>query len=110
MLAYCVEWHMRERLKPMLVDDEHIEQTSAAGVSQVAKTQHSEHAKARDATQSAEDGSPLHSFRTQRQVLATLDCNFTLSHLNAEAKIVTPRGPRRPRAFRLLGVNPACAQ
>ena len=30
MLAYYVEWHMRERLKPMLFDDEHLDEASAA--------------------------------------------------------------------------------
>ena len=29
MLAYYVEWHMRERLKPMLFDDEYLDEASA---------------------------------------------------------------------------------
>ena len=29
MLAYYVEWHMRARLKPMLFDDEYLDEASA---------------------------------------------------------------------------------
>src|SRR6478609_9931830 len=59
MLAYYVEWHMRQRLKPMLFDDEHLEQASAARPSPVAKALRSEHAKAKDASKTADDGTPL---------------------------------------------------
>jgi hypothetical protein len=112
MLAYYVEWHMRERLKPMLFDDEFIEQASEARVSPVAKAIRSEHAKAKDATKLADDGSPLHSFRTLLQDLATLGYNITHTHLNPEAKIVTTTRPTplQAKAFRLLGLNPACTQ
>jgi len=50
MLAYYVEWHMRERLKPMLFDDEYIDQASDTRASPVAKALRSEHAKAKDAS------------------------------------------------------------
>jgi transposase len=112
MLAYYVEWHMRERLKPMLFDDEYIEEASQARVSPVAKAIRSEHAKAKDATKSADDGSPLHSFRTLLQDLATLGYNITHTHLNPEAKIVTTTRPTplQAKAFNLLGLNPACTQ
>src|SRR4030095_30667 len=56
MLAYYVEWHMRECLKPMLFDDEFIEQAQAARASPVNKALRSEHAKAKDATKRADDG------------------------------------------------------
>ncbi len=46
MLAYYVEWHMRECLKPMLFDDEFIEQTQAARASPVNKALRSDHARA----------------------------------------------------------------
>ena len=69
MLAYYVEWHMRARLKPMLFDDEFINAAHAAKPSAVAKTPRSTHAKAKDATGLAEDGIPVHSFRTLMQDL-----------------------------------------
>jgi hypothetical protein len=104
--------HMRERLKPMLFDDEYIEQASEARLSPVAKAIRSEHAKAKDATKLADDGLPLHSFRTLLQDLATLGYNITHTHLNPEAKIVTTTRPTplQAKAFKLLGLNPACTQ
>ena len=112
MLAYYVEWHMRERLKPMLFDDEFIEEASEARVSPVTKAIRSEHAKAKDASKLADDGSPLHSFRTLLQDLATLGYNITHTHLNPEAKIVTTTRPTplQAKAFKLLGLNPTCTQ
>jgi hypothetical protein len=112
MLAYYVEWHMRERLKPLLFDDEYLDEASAARASAVAKALRSEHARAKDASKMADDGSPLHSFRTLLQDLSTLAYNITHTHLNPEAKIVTTTRPTplQAKAFTLLGLNPACTQ
>jgi hypothetical protein len=46
MLAYYVEWHMHERLKPMLFDDGYLDEASASRASPVVKAVRSEHAKA----------------------------------------------------------------
>jgi hypothetical protein len=112
MLAYYVEWHMRERLKPVLFDDEHLDEASASRPSPVAKAVRSEHAKAKDASKTAEDGLPLHSFRTLLQDLGTLAYNVTHTSLNPEAKIIltTRPTPLQLKAFSLLGLNPACTQ
>jgi transposase len=112
MLAYHVEWHMRQRLKPMLFDDECLEQASAARASPVLKAQRSQQAKTKDASKLADDGLPLHSFRTLLQDLATLAYNITHTSLNAEAKIVltTRPTPLQHKAFSLLALNPACTQ
>ena len=56
MLAYYVEWHMRQRLKPMLFDDEHLDAADASRASSVVKAVRSEHAKAKDASKTADDG------------------------------------------------------
>jgi transposase len=112
MLAYYVEWQMRERLKPMLFDDEDLEQANAARPSPVHKAVRSEHAKAKDATKKADDGLPLHSFRTLLKDLSTVCYNVAHTDINPEAKIVmtTRPTPVQEKAFRLLGVNPACTQ
>ena len=112
MLAYYVEWHMRARLKPMLFDDEHLDAASASRASPVLKAVRSEHAKAKDASKAADDGTPLHSFRTLLKDLGTLAYNVTHTHLNSEAKIVvtTRPTPLQDKAFRLLALNPACTQ
>jgi Transposase DDE domain len=112
MLAHYVEWHMRERLKPMLFDDEYLDEASASRASPVVKAVRSEHAKAKDASKLADDGLPLHSFRTLLQDLATLAYNVTSTALNPEAKIVltTRPTPLQQKAFSLLGLNPTCTQ
>jgi hypothetical protein len=78
-----------------------------------AKALRSEHAKAKDASKSADDGSLLRSFRTLLQDLSTLADNVTHTHLNPEAKIVTttrPTPPLQAKAIKMLGLNPACTQ
>ena len=112
MLAYYVEWHMRERLKPMLFDDEYLEEASATRASPVAKAVRSEQAQAKDASKRAEDGLPLHSFKTLLKDLGTLTYNITHAALNPEAKITltTRPTPLQDKAFKLLGLNPACTQ
>jgi len=112
MLAYYVEWHMRERLKPMLFDDEYLDQASASRASPVVKAVRSEHARNKDASKLADDGLPLHSFRTLLQDLATLAYNVTHTQLNPEAKIIltTRPTPLQAKAFSLLDLNPACTQ
>jgi Transposase DDE domain len=77
MLAYYVEWHMRQRLKPMLFDDEMLDVASTTRASAVAKAVRSEHAKDKDASKTADDGLPLHSFRTLLKDLGTLAYNVT---------------------------------
>jgi hypothetical protein len=112
MLAYYVEWHMREKLKPMLFDDEYVEQARAARPSPVAKARRSDQAKAKDATKLGEDGLPVHSFRTLLDDLATLTYNICHTPLNPDARIVmsTRPTPVQEKAFRLLNVNPGCTQ
>lgn len=112
MLAYYVEWHMRSRLKPMLFDDEFIDMAQSAKPSAVAKAQRSDHAKTKDATGRADDGMPLHSFRTLMQDLGTLTYNITHTALNPNAKIIltTRPTPLQEKAFALLGINPARTQ
>ena len=112
LLAYYVEWHMRDALKPMLFDDEFIEEARATRASPVAKAVRSEHAKRKDRTKLADDGLPLHSFRTLLQDLGTLTYNIVHTRLNPEAKIVmtTRPTPLQDKAFRLLGVKPHCSQ
>lgn len=112
MLGYYVEWHMRERLKPMLFDDEFLDEASATRASPVLKAVRSAHAKAKDKTKHADDGLPLHSFRTLLRDLGTLAYNIAHTELSAEAKFVitTRPTPLQTKAFALLGLNPACTQ
>jgi hypothetical protein len=112
MLAYYVEWHMRRRLKPMLFDDEYLDEASATRASPVLKAVRSDHAKAKDATKHAADGLPLHSFRTLLKDLATLTYNTARTAANPSATIaITARPtPIQAKAFELLGLSQNCSQ
>ncbi len=112
MLAYYVEWHMRARLKPMLFDDEHLDEASATCASPVAKAVRLRARQSQGQEQRADDGLPLHSFRTLLQDLGTLTYNITHTALNPEARIVITSRPTpiQQKAFELLALNPACTQ
>ena len=112
MLAYYVEWHMRERLKSMLFDDEYLEEISAGRASPVVKAVRSEHAKAKDASKRADDGLPLHSLRTLLQDLSTLTYNIARTGANPDTTIVITSRPTpiQNKAFRLLAISPDCSQ
>ena len=112
MLAYYVEWHMRARLKTMLFDDEHLDEASASRASPVVKAVRSEHAKAKDASKLAEDGLPLHSFRTLLKDLGALTYNIARTGANPNATIVITSRPTpiQDKAFRLLALSPNCSQ
>lgn len=112
MLAYYVEWHMRARLKPMLFDDEHLDEASTSRASPVLKAVRSEQAKAKDASKHADDGLPLHSFRTLLRDLGTLTYNVARTGANPNATIVITSRPTpiQDKAFRLLALSPNCSQ
>jgi transposase len=112
MLAYYVEWHMRKRLKPMLFDDEYLDEANGTRASAVAKAVRSDHAKAKDASKTADDGLPLHSFRTLLKDLGTLAYNITHTAINPTVKIVqtTRPTPLQAKAFELLALNSVCTQ
>ena len=112
MLAYYVEWHMRQRLKPMLFDDEQLDLANTARPSAVTKAVRSQHAKDKDASKTADDGLPLHSFRTLLKDLGTLAYNVTHTTVNPDIKVVvtTRPTPLQTKAFELLALNPACTQ
>ena len=106
MLAYYVEWHMREALAPMLFDDEDPEAGKALRASVVAPAQRSPAAQRKARTKRAADGRPAHSFKTLLQDLATI----TSSRIQLRAggptfdKVTLPT-PIQQRAVELLGVH-----
>ncbi|MCY4188317.1 MAG: IS1634 family transposase, partial [Bryobacterales bacterium] len=72
MLAYYVEWHMRQRLAPLLFDDEDAAGAEAERVSVVAPARVSEAARNKARRKRNAAGQPVHSFRTLLADLATL--------------------------------------
>ena len=70
MLAYYVEWHMREAWRPLLFADE--DQIAKIFRDPVAPATRSAAAEQKAATHRMVDGTPLHSFRTLLENLATI--------------------------------------
>ncbi len=112
MLAYYVEWHLREALKPLLHDDEELAVLRDQRVNPVMPTPRSEGASAKAARHRTDDDLPVHSLHTLLQDLATLTYNITSTPVNPQAKIVitTRPTPLQSKAFALLGIDPACSQ
>src|ERR1035438_9032023 len=75
MLAYYVEWHMRQLLAPILFDDHDKPQAQAARTSIVAPAVRSASAKLKALTKQTDDGLPVHSFQTLLGDLATIAKN-----------------------------------
>ncbi len=113
MLAYYVEWHMREALAPLLFDDEEMAEAREEVVSVVAKAQKSKKAKSKAATKRTEENLPVHSFATLLQDLATITKNKIQSHLpgaNLIFEKITQPTRVQQKAFDLLGVSLICTQ
>ena len=110
MLAYYVEWHMRQSLAPLLFDDHDPAAALRASVVAPAKTSPKAQLKAR--TKRTEDGLPVHSFRTLLDDLATLAKNRVLPRLPGAQPfdIFTRPTPLQAQAFKLLGLRLDCSQ
>src|SRR4051812_34524369 len=104
MLAYYLEWHMRQRLAPMLFDD--TDEAEARRSSVVAPAQRSKVAVRKQTTGVTPDGLPVHSFRTLLADLATLARNTIITAINPNypLTVVTRPTPVQQKAFDLLGL------
>ena len=104
MLAYYVEWHMREAWCPMLFADE--DQAAKAIRDPVAPATRSAAARTKAATHTLGDGSAAHSFSTLQQELATIVRNSCRTPESKEAapsfQITTTANPKQRRALELL--------
>jgi len=107
MLAYYVEWHMRQLLAPLLFDDHDKPQARAARASVVAPAQRSSAALRKAAAKKTDDGFPVHSFQTLLRDMATIAKNRiqpTDDKTPAFDMLTTPTALQQ-RAFDLLGVT-----
>lgn len=107
MLAYYVEWHMREKLAPILFDDEDADYAETLRDSVVAPAVRSPAAVNKDRTKRTEEGLPVHSFRGLLENLCTLvkDLMRIGDHDHTFHLKTTPTALQR-KAFDLLGVSP----
>ena len=107
MLAYYVEWHMRQDLTPILFDDDDKKAAKAKRTSPVAQAQRSDRAHRKAQTKRTDDDRPVHSFRTLLEDLATLAKNrvrFLGSDATTTEMLTTPT-PHQQHVFELLNVS-----
>ena len=106
MLAYYVEWHMRQLLAPVLFDDHDKESAETARLSIVQPAQRSAAAKRKAASGTSDDGLRIHSFQTLLSDLATIAKNRIQprdKNIPAFDMLTTPT-PIQQKAFTLLGI------
>jgi hypothetical protein len=118
MLAYYLEWHMRQSLAPMLFDEPDPAARNAQRTSPVAKAEPSlaAHRKAVGKrtdlaapalAKAGGDPLPVHSFHTLLGDLATLTRNVVRLGRDRLAAILATPTRTQHRALDLLGVTPA---
>ena len=105
MLAYCVEWHMRRRLAPVLFDEDDPEAARSRRNSPVAPAQPSPSARSKAASKRTREGEPVHSFHTLLADLSTVALNEVALGSSGTIPAVTTPTPGQRRAFELLGVD-----
>lgn len=107
LLAYYVEWHLRQRLAPLLFEDEDLDWGQTHRSSVVAPAQRSPSARRKDHTQRTADDLPVHSFRSLLADLATLTRNRARAGpaSDHEFDILTQPTPLQRRALNLLEIS-----
>lgn len=108
MLAYYVEWHMREALAPMLFGEDDADAAELARTSVVAPATPSPSALAKARTKRTAEDAPAHSFRTLLNDLATIAHNRVRTGASDDAAsftVITTPTTIQQRAFSLLGVG-----
>jgi len=106
MLAYYVEWHMRQALAPLLFDDEELAENLPRR-DPVAPAQPSMSARRKKATRQTPEGLPVHSFDTLLQELATLcrnRCRIKSGPSQQTFTQDTQPTDLQTEAFKLLGL------
>ena len=108
MLAYYLQWNLRQRLAPLLHEDDDRAAARAARSSPVQPARVSESAARKAKSRRTHDGFPLHSLPTLLADLATLTLNeVTLpGSPNAVFPLAARPTPLQQRAFQLLDIQP----
>jgi transposase len=104
MLAYYVEWHMREAWRELLFADEDLKRK--AHRDPVAAAERSAAALEKVARRTLKDGSPVHSFRTLVHELSTIVRNTCEARAGKSGgstfQMTTVPNPAQQRALQLL--------
>src|SRR5262249_3105302 len=106
MVAYDVEWHMRQVLAPLLCDDDDKAAGEARRASVVAPAQRSPRVRRKTRIQRTDEGLPIPSFQTLLDDLATVTHNRSrFGASQTEATLLTTPTPLQQRAVDLLQVS-----
>jgi transposase len=104
MLAYYVEWHLREAWRPLLFDDQ--DQAAKKMRDPVAPAQRSAAAERKALSKHLDDGTKAHSFQTLLKSLSTIVRNECRVPGAPDAErtfhVVTTPNPQQQRAYELL--------
>jgi transposase len=112
MLAYHVEWHLRDALAPLLFHDTDLAMARMERPSPVAKTEPSEAVKAKKATKRSHNGQRVMSFASLIAHLAT----FVRSTVRVPSRpehpftLYSKATPLQEAAFTLLKIDPVRVQ
>lgn len=104
LLAYYVQWHLKQAWAPLLFADEHLA-AHRAERDPVATAKPAEEVQRKKAARQTPEGLPLHSFRTLLAELATQcreTCLFGQESTPIEISKITDPTPLQAEAFRLL--------
>ena len=112
MLAYHVEWHLRQALAPLLFHDTDILAARAQRSSPVEKTDPSPSAQAKKATKHNHDGLPVMAFGDLMAHLGTLARNTVAASLQKGHTFILHTKPTKLQeaAFKLLDIDPVRVQ
>ncbi|XUP02527.1 IS1634 family transposase [Microcystis aeruginosa FBCC-A68] len=109
MLAYYVEWHLKQCLAPLLFEDEEIDDSSV----DVIKANRSESAQSKERKKRNQENFPVHSFRTLLEDLGTICLNTvecTIREGSYRFSKITRPTQLQQKALDLLGVSLICTQ
>ena len=109
MLAYYVEWHLKQCLAPLLFEDEEIDDSSL----NVIKASRSESAQSKERKKRNQENFPVHSFRTLLEDLGTICLNTvecTIREGSYRFSKITRPTQLQQKALDLLEVSLICTQ
>jgi transposase len=109
MLAYYVEWHLKQCLAPLLFEDEEIDDSSL----NVIKASRSESVQSKERKKRNQENFPVHSFRTLLEDLGTICLNTvecTIREGSYRFSKITRPTQLQQKALDLLGVSLICTQ
>ena len=105
MLAYYVEWHMRQAWRALMFAGE--DQAAKLTRDPVAPARRSDAAMKKAASHTLNDGTPVHSFQTLMAELSTIVRNTCRAPNGPEGaptfQITTTSTPKQQRALELIG-------